>query len=235
MAHPRYLLLLFPHSVALMTLPVVYVVDGSPENMEDLRSLQSSSEYRVEYFCKGSEFLSRVDNQCSACLLLDLRVEDMSGLEILETLRERGCQLPTIIVASSADVPSAVMAMQAGAIDLVERPVRRGELMSRVKIALDAARRQQELQARRANLEQRWGRLTSGERAVAFMICEGRSSREIGEQLKLGRRTIENRRANIMAKMGAGSLAELVRIICGAGPGFPPTQPREPESSDETT
>jgi FixJ family two-component response regulator len=207
-----------------MRQPVVYVVDGALDDTEDMRSLLASANWRVEYFRSGMEFLALMDHQGSACLLLDLRVEDMSGLDVLAALRKRGCEIPTIIIASCADVPSAVKAMQAGAIDLLERPVRRADIVNRIKLALDVARKQQETQSRRADLELRWSRLTQGERFVAQMICAGRSSREIGEELQLGRRTIENRRANIMAKMGAGSLAELVRIICGAGPGFPPPE-----------
>jgi FixJ family two-component response regulator len=207
-----------------MIQPVVYVVDGCPNDSEDLRSLLSSGHWRVEYFRSGGEFLAHPELQLTSCLLLDLHVDDMSGFDVLDSLRQRRCVPPTIFVASAADVPSAVKAMQAGAIDLLERPVRRADLVIRVERALELARIQHEAHTRRTELELRWGRLTAGERSVARMICEGKSSREIGEALQLGRRTIENRRASIMAKLGAGSLAELVRIICGAGPDFPPPE-----------
>ncbi len=208
-----------------MSEAIVYVVDDAPDEPGGLRvllALLASTTWQIECYTSGKEFLEKFDPTRCACLLLDLRMRDMRGSEVQAELKARGVELPTIIVTRHADVPTAVEAMQRGAMDLLEKPVHRQHLLDRIEEALKRDRQRREQLASRAELEARWARLTPGERAVVRMLMDGKSSREIGAELGLGRRTIENRRANIMLKMGATSLAHLVRLICGAGDGFPP-------------
>jgi FixJ family two-component response regulator len=202
--------------------PIVYVVDDSLDEPGGLRALLTSTPWQVECFYCGKDFLDSYDPSRCSCLLLDLQMRDMRACEVQEELKARGIELPTIIVTRHADVPTAVDAMQRGAIDLLEKPVHRQALFDRIEVAMTRDRQRREIIASRADLEARWARLTSGERDVVHMLMQGKSSREIGTALGLGRRTIENRRANIMLKLGATSLAHLVRMICGAGDGFPP-------------
>jgi two-component system, LuxR family, response regulator FixJ len=218
---------LFPLPQAAMSEAIIYVVDDSPDEPGGLRSLLTATAWQVEFYATGRDFLDNFDPARCGCLLLDLRMRDMRGSEVQIALKERGIDLPTIIVTRHADVATAVDAMQRGAMDLLEKPVDRQSLLDRISEALSRDRQRREFMALRAQLAGRWARLTLGERAVVRMLMQGKSSREIGAELCLGRRTIENRRANIMLKMGATSLAHLVRMICGAGEGFPPAEPRE--------
>ena len=204
-----------------MSVAIVYVVDSTPDELGGTRLLLTSTDWQIECYASGKEFLDDFDPTRCACLLLDLHIHDMLGTKVLDELKARGVELPTIVVTCNADVRMAVDAMQHGAIDLLEKPVQRQELIDRIEEALNRDRQRREQLASRADLESRWGRLTNGERAVVRLLIEGKSSREMGYQLGVGRRTIENRRANIMLKMGATSLAHLVRMIRGAGENFP--------------
>jgi len=206
----------------------IYIVGEIAKEPCELQSALPEELGRTRLFRSGAKFIEHLEqdanSQSPACLLLDLEVADRPPFELLIHLQGKRLLPPTIIVTSKADVRSAVRALQSGAIDLFEQPASASELAPRVAWALQESRRRRETSEHRANIEVRWSRLTAGERTVARMICEGKSSREIGEALGLGRRTIENRRANIMVKMGVGSLAHLVRSLCGVGPDFPPPE-----------
>jgi FixJ family two-component response regulator len=205
-----------------MSQAIIYVVDDAPDEPGGLRTLLASTSWQIECYTSGKQFLDNFDPTRCSCLLLDLRMRDMLGTEVQAELKVRGIDLPTIIVTRCADVPTAVDAMQRGAMDLLEKPVHRQDLLDRIEEALKRDRQRRELLASRTDLVARWAGLTHGERAVVRLLVEGKSSREIGADLGLGRRTIENRRANVMHKMGATSLAHLVRMICGGGEDFPP-------------
>jgi two-component system, LuxR family, response regulator FixJ len=205
---------------------VIFVVGDLANEPGELASLHSANLGWAQCFARGAAFLEHIANnfdaRVDACLLLDLSVEDMPGLDVMAALRQGGCYMPAIVVASQADVRSAVRAMQAGAIDFFERPIAWDTLASCIRAALSQDRRRREAQSHRDNVRTRWNRLSTGERAVARMVCDGKASREICATLRLGRRTIENRRANIMVKMGVSNVAQLVRVLCSVGPGFPP-------------
>lgn len=208
-----------------MTESIVYLVDDDPEVRKTVRALSSAIGWKIECCQDGQELLNKLDPTRVGCVLLDLAKRTVNGWDVQSGMQQRGIELPVIIITSYVDVPTAVAVMQQGALDLLEKPLNGIELNERIAQALDRDRRRREQQASRAALEMRWARLTSGERQVVRMLLDGKSSREIGAALGLGRRTIENRRANIMLKMNATSLAHLVRIICGAGDDFPPPEP----------
>ena len=214
-----------------MTESIVYLVDEDPEVRKSVRALSSTSGWRLELCQDGVELLSKIDPSCQGCIVLDLSKRSANGADVQAALQQRCIYLPIIVVSDYIDVPTAVLVMQQGAVDLLEKPVQSHELCERITQALESDRRQREQRASRAALEARWARLTVGERQVVRMLLEGKSSREIGAVLGLGRRTIENRRANIMLKMSATSLAHLVRTICGAGDGFPPQEPAPPNAN----
>jgi FixJ family two-component response regulator len=208
-----------------MSESTVYVVDCDPEEANSLRGLLSATPWRLKTFTSPDEFFTGLDHNGPACLVLDLETPHADGRPIQDVLKARGVELATLILTGCNDVPTVVQAMQRGAFDLLQKPVPRQELIRRVEEALERDRQRIEVQAAKDQTTARWALLTAGERAVARMLIDGKSSREIGARLGLGRRTIENRRANIMLKMRAESLASLVRIICCVGHDFPPPEP----------
>lgn len=208
-----------------MTESIVYVVDDDPEVRKSVRAVSAMAGWKVEICQDSAEFLAKLDPSRLGCLVLDLSKRGSNGSSLQTEMQQRGIELPIIVVTGYIDVPTAVAVMQQGALDLLEKPLQGSELGERIAQALDCDRRRREQIASRSALEARWSRLTAGERQVVRMLLDGKSSREIGAALGLGRRTIENRRANIMLKMNATSLAHLVRIVCGAGDGFPPVDP----------
>lgn len=208
-----------------MTESIVYVVDDDPEVRKSVRAVSATAGWKVEICQDSAEFLAKLDPSRLGCLVLDLSKRGSNGSSLQTEMQQRGIELPIIVVTGYIDVPTAVAVMQQGALDLLEKPLQGSELGERIAQALDCDRRRREQIASRSALEARWSRLTAGERQVVRMLLDGKSSREIGAALGLGRRTIENRRANIMLKMNATSLAHLVRIVCGAGDGFPPVDP----------
>lgn len=208
-----------------MTESIVYVVDDDPEVRKSVRAVSATAGWKVEICQDSAEFLAKLDPSRVGCLVLDLSKRGSNGSSLQTEMQQRGIELPIIVVTGYIDVPTAVAVMQQGALDLLEKPLQGSELGERIAQALDCDRRRREQIASRSALEARWSRLTAGERQVVRMLLDGKSSREIGAALGLGRRTIENRRANIMLKMNATSLAHLVRIVCGAGDGFPPVDP----------
>lgn len=221
---PPFLVFFAARQPTLMTESIVYLVDDDPEVRKSVRAISTTAGWKVEICQDCDEFLIRLDPSRLGCVVLDLSKRETSGNPLQIAMQSRGVDLPIIIVTGHIDVPTAVAVMQQGALDLLEKPLQTTELTERISQALDCDRRRREQVASRTALETRWSRLTTGERQVVRMLLDGKSSREIGAALGLGRRTIENRRANIMLKMNATSLAHLVRIICGAGDGFPPPE-----------
>lgn len=205
-----------PANHAMVSESIVYVLDAAPLRSRELHFLLASTNWRVEFVSGGHEFLRTLGRTRSACLLIELAAGDRA-IEIQSELRARGIALPTIVIAGDTDVRTAVDIMQRGAVDLLQKPIRRADLLDCIRRALDRDREHRLQWARCADFERRWAQLTNVERAVVSLLIEGKHHREISAQLGCALRTVESRRANIMRKLGANSLAHLVQIIYSAG------------------
>jgi len=191
---------------------IVLVVDDDEAVRQSLSLLLDSVGLRSECYPSASDFLEAFDEDRRGCLLLDVRMPGMSGLELQERLGEMRSNLPIIFLTGHADVPLAVRAMQAGALDFLEKPFNDQELLDRVHAALarDADSRRE--QGERHDVVKRIGRLTRREHEVMALVVEGLPNKVIADRLEISERTVEIHRARVMAKMQAESLAHLVRM-----------------------
>jgi FixJ family two-component response regulator len=193
--------------------PRVFVVDDDVEMREALSSLIASVGVRVECFASPSEFLRRPACPGPACLVLDVRMQGSSGLELQRQLRRAERHTPIIFITGHGDVPMAVRAMKAGAVDFLIKPFRDQELLDAIRQALDRGAaddvRHTEIMEMRAKYEQ----LTSRHREIVGQIVSGKLNREIARELGLSENTIKAHRRQIMKKLGVSSLAKLVQMI----------------------
>ena len=192
--------------------PIVFVVDDDEAVRLSTEMLIRSMGLRVESFDSATEFLEDFDPQQPGCVILDIRMPGMSGLELQEHLNEMKASIPIVFVTGHGDVPMAVKAMKAGAVDFIPKPFRDQELIDRVHSALDEDREKREESATRAKINDRIKTLTSREFEVMGLVVEGKPNKEIAFDLGLSPRTVEIHRARVMQKMGAGSLPDLVRM-----------------------
>ncbi len=201
------------------TPPVVFVVDDDPAMRDSLRWLIESTGLQVETFPDAQSFLGRIGPEQPGCLVLDVRMPGMSGLDLQAELVRRGIGLPTIVVTGHAEVPMAVQAVKAGAIDFIEKPFSDQLLLDRVRQGIDRDRRERDDRARRGEVLRRMGLLTHREREVLELVVAGKPNREIAATLGLSPKTVEVHRAHVMEKMQASSVAELVRLALFAQSG----------------
>jgi two-component system response regulator FixJ len=198
--------------------PKVYIVDDDPDVRDSLRLLLEASEFRVDTFDSAAMFLDRTREQ-DACLVTDVRMPGMDGLALQEELARRKDDLPVIVMTGHGDIPLAVRAMRAGAIDFLEKPFDEETLLASVRRALElrsaSLGRASAEQAARAKL----GELTERERQVLDLLVVGKPNKVIAYDLAISPRTVEIHRARVMEKMQARSLAELVRMVLAAGEG----------------
>ena len=197
--------------------PVVYIVDDDDGMRGSMEALFRSVARAVEAFASAREFLSAYATGRPGCLIADVRMPDMSGIELYAEMQRRSIDLPVIFVTGYGDVDTAVGAMKAGAIDFIVKPFKAQELLDRAQRAID---RSVELSRRRdedAVAGERLARLTARERQVLDLIVAGESSKHIAHRLDLSLRTIEFHRANIMSKLEARSVADLVKMAIGRG------------------
>jgi len=193
--------------------PIVFVIDDDEAVRLSTEMLIRSMGLRVESFASATEFLDDFDPQQPGCLILDIRMPGMSGLELQEHLVEKEASVPIIFVTGHADVPIAVKAMKAGAVDFIQKPFRDQELIDRVHAALEQDAAARSRAARRQAIMVRMQALTKRETEVMGLVVDGKANKEIAFDLGLSPRTVEIHRARVMGKMGAGSLAELVRMV----------------------
>jgi len=192
--------------------PTVFVVDDDEAMRNSLRWLIESVGLAVECHDSAESFLDSYYPGRSGCLLLDVRMPGMSGLELQEYLRRNEINIPVIIITGHGDVPMSVRAMKEGAIDFIEKPFNDELLLDAIRNALAVNEKQREKQALRAELAARLATLTPREHEVMEMVTAGRSNKEIASALGVSAKTVEAHRAKVMDKMQASSLAELVRM-----------------------
>ena len=191
---------------------VVFVVDDDAAVRDSLRWLMDSVGLRVEPFDSGEAFLDAVTPDREGCVLLDLRMPGLSGLEVHAQLRERGVELPVIVVSGHGDVPMAVRALKSGVADFIEKPFKDQELLDCVQQALRRDAKQRLQRMRRDELMARYLTLTPRELDVLRLVVDGQANKAIGATLGISQKTVETHRARVMEKMAAGSVSELVRM-----------------------
>lgn len=200
-----------------VTNPTIFIVDDDPDMRRSLRFLVESVDLPVKTYESPKEFLEAFDRDTPGCLVLDLLMPEMTGIELLEMLRARGVEIPVVMITAFGEVRTAVRAMKSGAEIFLTKPFDTEELMAHVRRCIDDdvrnradAKRNNEIRARFANLSRR-------ERQVFELLVEGHSNKSIGKELSITSKTVEFHRANLMRKIEAASLAHLVNMapICG--------------------
>jgi two-component system response regulator FixJ len=192
--------------------PTVFVVDDDPAIRFAMQALMESIGLKHEILASGDEFLENVADQRSGCLVLDIRMPGLGGLELQEELIRRGNTLPIIFITGHGDVPMAVDAMQKGAVDFIQKPFRDQDLLDRVREALATDEEQRKTQQEHAEVAERLARLTNREREVFDLVVTGKPNKVIAYELGVSQRTVEIHRARVMEKMSAKSLADLVKM-----------------------
>jgi FixJ family two-component response regulator len=201
----------------MSTNPTVFVVDDDQAMRTSLQWLIESTGMQVKTFESADAFLSNYYPGRAGCLLLDVRMPGMSGLELQSYLAREGYHLPVIIITGHGDVGMAVKAMRAGAMDFIEKPFHDEDLLRSIQRALEVDQRQRLSRAARADILVRVADLTPREHEVMGMVTDGKANREIAVALGVTPKTVEAHRARVMEKMRAESLAELVRMVLIAG------------------
>jgi two-component system response regulator FixJ len=198
-------------------LPVVFIVDDDEAVRSSLRLLLKSVGLVPVALGSAREFLDKHDPAQPGCLVLDVRMPEMSGLELQEQLNLRGAVVPVIFITGHGDVPMAVEAMQAGAFDFLQKPFRDQDLIDRIQRALEKDRANRAVLNERSLIRQRLESLTPREREVLTMVTSGKPNKVMAADLGVSQRTVEIHRARVMEKMGASSLAQLVRMFMDLG------------------
>jgi len=190
----------------------VYVVDDDPSVRKALQRLLRSADYDAKTFASAPEFLDFTCPDIPGCLILDIKMPELSGLELQERISEKGISLPIIFITGHGTVPASVKAFKAGAMDFLQKPFKEGELLDAVFRAIEKHRRlrreQKEMQALHARLET----LTPREREVFSLVVSGLLNKQVAFDLGITEKTVKVHRARVMQKMGAQSLADLVRF-----------------------
>jgi RNA polymerase sigma factor (sigma-70 family) len=190
----------------------VYIVDDDRAIRHAMELLMRSVGLDFEIFHSADEFLEGHSVERAGCLVLDIRMPGLGGLELQEKLNEQGNGLPIIFITGHGDVPMAVEAMQKGAVDFIQKPFRDQELLERIAEALKADEQRRSARAAKAEVSSRIEKLTNRERQVLDLVVTGKPNKVIAYELGVSQRTVEIHRARVMEKMQARSLADLVRM-----------------------
>jgi FixJ family two-component response regulator len=191
----------------------IFVVDDDAAVRDAMKLLLRALGQPVESYGSGAEFLDNYREDRPGCLVLDIRMPGMSGLELQQKLNERHSILPIIFITGHGDVPMAVEAMQAGAVDFIQKPFRDQDLIDRINQALEKDGANRAALGERAEIRKRLETLTPREREVLDLVVHGKANKVIAGDLRLSQRTVEIHRARVMEKMQASSLAHLVRMV----------------------
>jgi len=198
---------------------VVFIVDDDEAVRDSLEALLAAKGHEVEAYGSGDAFLAAYRPEFRGCALVDLRMPGIDGLGLIERLKARGAKLPIVVVTGHGDVPLAVRAMKAGAIDFIEKPYSNQTILDAVRQALARAAAPAANDAEAAKAAALVATLTPRELEVLQQLVIGRPNKIIAYELKISPRTVEIHRANLMKKMEAGSLPHLVRLALAAGMG----------------
>jgi len=191
--------------------PTVFVVDDDEGVRRWLRDVIKSAGLNVETYASAEEFLDHIDATRPGCVVLDLSMQGMSGLELQAELSARGIPIPVIIATGYGDVPTVVRAMKADAVDFVQKPISGAHMLELIRMAIQRDADAQLKRARRNEVLGRLRTLSPREREVMQLVVVGTANKQIANQLGLSEKTVEMHRAHVMKKLGARSVAELVR------------------------
>jgi FixJ family two-component response regulator len=192
---------------------VVFVVDDDPSVRSSLKFLISTVGLQVETFESAEAALQKLSPEAPSCLVLDVRLRGLSGLDLQGELAARNCQVPIVFITGHGDIPMTVRAMKAGAVEFLTKPFRDQDLLDAVRIALERDRARRQREGERTELQQRFDSLTSREREVISLVVAGKLNKEIAHQLGTAENTIKVHRSRAVEKMHAQSVAELVRMM----------------------
>ncbi len=193
-------------------IPTVFVVDDDEGVRNSLRFLLKSVGLTTRTLASAAEFLEAYKHNQPGCLVLDVRMPGMSGIELQQQLNLRGATIPVIFITGHGDIPMAVEAMQHGACDFLQKPFRDQDLIDRIQRALEQDARNRTALAEHQRIRASFASLTPREREVLTLMTRGKSNKVMAAELGVSQRTVEIHRARVMEKTGAGSLAELVRM-----------------------
>jgi len=193
--------------------PTVFVVDDDGSVLVAVARLIRSAGHNVETFASPHEFFSRAQGDEAGCLVVDLRMPELNGLQLQEGLMRCGCRIPIIFMSGQADIQSTVKAIQRGAIDFLIKPFDEHQLLDAIERAIARDLEQRASRAQREALQGRLDSLTPREHQVCMLVAAGRLNKQIAAELNIAEKTVKAHRARVMAKLDASSVADLVRIV----------------------
>jgi FixJ family two-component response regulator len=196
---------------------VIAIVDDDPSVRRGLDRLLRSAGWDVETFASAQEFLSRVSVEPPSCLVLDLQLPGLSGLDLQKRMADAGLETPIVFLTGHGNIPASVQAMKAGAVEFLTKPFDEKDLLSAIQEAIERDRRTRQQQADMRDLRDLYNLLTPREQEVMRKVVSGLLNKQIAAELKIAEDTVKFHRAHIMRKMRAGSLADLVRMAANLG------------------
>jgi FixJ family two-component response regulator len=199
--------------------PIVFVVDDDISVRESVEALIRYAGYRAETFASAREFLARAPVQAPSCLVLDVNLPDLNGLDLQERIAADRAETPIIFITGNGDIPMSVRAMKAGAIEFLTKPLGQDALLSAIEGALVLSRATLGQEAETQALRDRFGSLSGREREVMLLVTSGMMNKQVGGTLGISEITVKAHRGKVMRKMEARSLADLVRMAASLGLG----------------
>jgi FixJ family two-component response regulator len=193
-------------------IPTVFIIDDDRGMRQSIQDLVESVGLRAESFATGEEFLRRKPTHDPSCLVLDVRLPQMSGLDFQRQLAETGVEIPIIFVTAHGDVPMSVRALKSGAVEFLTKPFRDQDLLDAIHQALQRDRTARERQAEIHDLQQRYHALTAREREVMTLVVSGMLNKQIASEIGASEATVKIHRGHVMQKMQAGSVVDLLRM-----------------------
>ncbi|HMQ16329.1 MAG TPA: response regulator [Phycisphaerae bacterium] len=209
----------------------VFVIEDDPAVRQSLLDLMTSAGLAAEGFACGRDFLAAHGGGDGGCVVLDVCLPDMNGIQILKELKQRGAQVSVVMISGASDIPNAVEALHRGAFDFMEKPFAPQQLLARVREALLVTNRRRLALAQQAELEARFARLTRREREVVDFAVNGLNNRQIAARFAVSSQAVDAHRKRAMQKLGVTTVAELVQLVLtarGSGTGLGPAQAPAP-------